>query len=73
MKKIMLIIVLFFTSAFSKDKQKKKQKDISPVISIRYDQIDDEVVVTDAIGLIFGLGSDGYILAIMGIHKMLNK
>ena len=60
MKKIMLIIILFFTSAFSQDKQKKKQKDISPVISIRYDQIDDEVVVTDAIGLKFGLGSDRF-------------
>ena len=51
MKKIMLTIVLLFTSVFSQDKQKNKQKDISPVISIRYDQIDDEVVVTDAIGL----------------------
>ena len=60
MKKIMLIIVLFCTSVFSQDKQKKKQKDISPVISIRYDQIDDEVVVTDAIGLKFGLGNDRF-------------
>lgn len=60
MKKIMLIIVLLFTSVFSQDKQKKKQKDISPVISIRYDQIDDEVVVTDAIGLKFGLGNDRF-------------
>ena len=60
MKKIMLIIVLLFSSVFSQDKQKKKQKDISPVISIRYDQIDDEVVVTDAIGLKFGLGNDRF-------------
>ena len=60
MKKIMLIIVLLFTSVFSQDKQKKKQKDISPVISIRYDQIDDEVIVTDAIGLKFGLGNDRF-------------
>ena len=60
MKKIMLTIVLLFTSVFSQDKQKKKQKDISPVISIRYDQIDDEVVVTDAIGLKFGLGNDRF-------------
>ena len=56
----MLIIVLLFTSVFSQDKQKKKQKDISPVISIRYDQIDDEVIVTDAIGLKFGLGNDRF-------------
>ena len=60
MKKIMLIIVLLYSSVFSQDKQKKKQKDISPVISIRYDQIDDEVVVTDAIGLKFGLGNDRF-------------
>ena len=60
MKKIILIIVLIFTSVFSQEKQKKKQKDISPVISIRYDQIDDEVVVTDAIGLKFGLGNDRF-------------
>ena len=56
----MLIIVLLFTSVFSQDKQQIKQKDISPVISIRYDQIDDEVVVTDAIGLKFGLGNDRF-------------
>ena len=60
MKKIILIIVLIFTSVFSQEKQKKKQKDISPVISIRYDQINDEVMVTDAIGLKFGLGNDRF-------------
>ena len=52
MKKISLITILLFTSVFSKD--------ISPVISIRYDQINDEVMVTDAIGLKFGLGNDRF-------------
>ena len=35
-------------------------RDISPVISIRYDQIDNDIEVTDAIGLQFDLGNNRF-------------
>ena len=47
MKKNSLIIILLLTYVFPRD--------ISPVISIRYDQINDEIAITDAIGLKFKL------------------
>ena len=50
MKKNSLIIILLLTYVFPRD--------ISPVISIRYDQINDEIVITDAIGLKFKLDDD---------------
>ena len=52
MKKFSLIIMLSSTFIFSKD--------ISPVISIRYDQIDSDIEVTDAIGLQFNLGNNRF-------------
>ena len=52
MKKFSLIIMLSSTFIFSKD--------ISPVISIRYDQIDNDIEVTDAIGLQFDLGNNRF-------------
>ena len=52
MKKISLITLLLLTYALPKD--------VSPVISIRYDQIDNAITVTDAIGLQFDLGNDRY-------------
>jgi len=52
MKKISLITMLLLTSVFPKD--------ISPVISIRYDQINNVIEVTDAIGLQFDLGNNRF-------------
>ena len=52
MKKYALLLLLFIAYAFPKD--------VSPVISIRYDSLDDDVKVTDAIGLKFDLGKGRY-------------
>ena len=52
MKKISLTVILLLTYVYPRD--------ISPVISIRYDQINNEIVITDAIGLKFKLGDDKF-------------
>ena len=49
MKKLSFIFLIFSTIIIAGD--------ISPVISIRYDQIDNNIEVTDAIGLQFDLGN----------------
>ena len=61
MKKNSLIIILLLTYVFPRD--------ISPVISIRYDQINDEIVITDAIGLKFKLDDDKYFHINFGVFS----
>ena len=52
MKKYLLISLFFVSYIFPKD--------ISPIISIRYDNLDEVIAVTDAIGLKFDLGKSRY-------------
>ena len=52
MKKPSIIFLMLSTIIISRD--------ISPVISIRYDQIDNDIQVTDAIGLQFDLGNNKF-------------
>ena len=52
MKKPSIIFLMLSTIIISRD--------ISPVISIRYDQIDNDIQVTDAIGLQFELGNNKF-------------
>ena len=52
MKKNMLLSLLLVSYIFPKD--------ISPIISIRYDNLDEAIAVTDAIGLKFDLGKSRY-------------
>jgi hypothetical protein len=52
MKKYLILLLLFIAYVFPKD--------VSPVISIRYDNLDDDIKVTDAIGLKFDLGNGKY-------------
>ena len=52
MKKISILIIMSLTYVFAND--------VAPVISMRYDSIDETVQVSDAIGLRFDLGSDRF-------------